>query len=346
MKTLVLSITALLLTYQLTAQSKNSSPYFYEMEHSGLSKPNEIAKANKIKKTLGTAIDKNGSRAVRIEFFDKNGYLISGENFSKKGKKISSFVNKYNNENQLIQIKLIADKTTRITKYEYHSSGKMNKLDVYENDVFQYGITKQYDKENRLIESSSTNKKGLVSKTVYTFDEGKMILSETFNGKGKLIRRFDYSCSQEGEVVALSKVEKKVCSFDAFEDGYLIKIRETLDSKGNMSRVIDKFSASDTSLVETKYQNDNGNTSFLVKFQNNLETERTWYNNKGLEISKWIYMYNETGQKTLVQRWSKGVLSCENRWIYNEFGLCIRTEYSSAKQKNYLVYETEVLERY
>jgi hypothetical protein len=64
MKTLVLSITALLLTYQLTAQSKNSSPYFYEMEHSGLSKPNEIAKANKIKKTLGTAIDKNGSRAV------------------------------------------------------------------------------------------------------------------------------------------------------------------------------------------------------------------------------------------------------------------------------------------
>jgi hypothetical protein len=331
----------------LIAQRSIQSNYFYEMELIELSKPNEAIRASKVKKIKVVSTSKKGSHQNKTELFNENGYLIGGEYFDKKGKLVYAFDVKLNDANQPVRIEQKGNKNTRIITYQYHSSGKLSKLTVSENDVLLYQFTKNFNEQNQLTETTVLNKKGLTSKSVYTYDDhGKMKLSETFNGKGKLIRRFDYSCTQEGEVAALSKVEKKVCTFDAFEDGYLIKIRETLDSKGNMSRVIDKFSASDTSLVETKYQNDNGNTSFLVKFQNNLETERTWYNNKGLEISKWIYMYNETGQKTLVQRWSKGVLSYENKWIYNEFGLCIRTEYSSAKQKNYLVYETEVLERY
>ena len=347
MKTSVLSLIVLFSSLSLIAQRSIQSNYFYEMELIELSKPNEAIRASKVKKIKVVSTSKKGSHQNKTELFNENGYLIGGEYFDKKGKLVYAFDVKLNDANQPVRIEQKGNKNTRIITYQYHSSGKLSKLTVSENDVLLYQFTKNFNEQNQLTETTVLNKKGLTSKSVYTYDDhGKMKLSETFNGKGKLIRRFDYSCTQEGEVAALSKVEKKVCTFDAYENGFLIKISETLDSKGNVSRAIYKFTESDTSLVETKYQNNKGNTTFIVKYQNEKEIERSWYNDKGQENGKWIYSYNEIGQKTLMQRWNKGVLTFENRWIYNEFGLCVRTEYSSAKQKNYLVYETEVLERY
>jgi hypothetical protein len=146
--------------------------------------------------------------------------------------------------------------------------------------------------------------------------------------------------------VKLNKGENKVCKFDAHENGFLIKIYETLDSKGKTTRVIHRFKEIDSSLIEAQYQNIKGITNTLVKYENNKELERTTLGNRGIQISKSINQYDAKGNKVIQQYWRKGKLQFEEQYFYDDFGLCIKREVTGKNVKRKQIFTLTILEKF
>jgi hypothetical protein len=339
---------AILLTFTIHAQRASFSTYYYEMEVNELSKPNEAVKHGKIKMTKSIRSNKKGNQTIKTSIYNSDGYTIGGQNFDKKGRLSSTYELTYNDSNKLITSKVTSKKSIRTNHYQYANNGQLKSITLLENDQLIHSQQRVFNEQGKLLKSELSHKKGVYSQTIFTYDaDGKLQVSETYNRKGKLTNRYDYSCSQEGEVAKLDKVEKKVCSFDAYESGFLIKISETINSKGEVKRTINKFTASDTSLVETKFQDENGITRHIVRYHQTKEIERIVVNNKGIESVKWMYDYNDEQEKISAKYYSKGIITSETHWHYDENGLNVKTEYIFPKKPtNSYTYETEIVERY
>ena len=346
MKTLVFMFAFILFQNNLHSFT-NKYNYFLEWELNELSQPDISMKSGGVKKISLSKITKRASKLIQTKEFNREGYLIGGEYFDNKGNIVSYFENTFNDQNQLIEVKLTLKKSTKFTSYSYHSSGKISSIEIKENGNFLQGMYKSYNEENQIIETIFKNKKGVTWRTLFTYDEaGKLSLSESFNNKGKLVRRFNYSCRQEGEVLDLKKNENTICQFDALETGFLIRISESMDSKGRVTRTIHKYQASDTSLVERKFENYQGKTTIRFRYKDQKEIERISYDNKGSEKVKTIYQYDINGNKLLSQIWIKGKKSYEEKLIYDEHGIWIKKKLSGKSDKKTLFFSRKILETY
>jgi len=327
----------LLFTFILPSHAKERySGYFMDWEFQENTKVHENYKTLGIK-TLSTALtDKKGRTTRMIQTFDKDGRLESTIKFNHKGEQVSVFKQTFNTFGKLIRTELTTDKKYKTSRFEYNENQKLIYHEIQSNGKLAFYRTWKYNDQGLLVEHSSFNEKGLLSKVQHHFDDNnKRVKTEYFNRKNKLTHAYNYKCSDEGEQVALAEKEKLVCAFDAREDGLLIRIEETTDAKGRISRVVSKYCEADTILIERNYFDNQGKLNFRAKYYpfNELLKSRESFNRSGELLFSTKYDYDSNWHIIQQQTERKGKTSHSIRWVYDDHGICQLQEHQDAKNK-------------
>jgi hypothetical protein len=326
---------------------KRYSGYFMDQEFQENSKVHETYKALGVKTVSTSLTDKKRRTTRMIQTFGQDGRLVSTKKFNHKNEQIFEYHQYFNSDGKLEKIELKSDKKNKITSFEYNQNKQLIHQEILTNGKLEYACVWKYDEKGLLIEQRSFNEKGLLSKVVHQFDENnKRIKTEYFNRKNKLTHAYNYSCSNEGEKAVIAAKEKLVCSFDARENDMLIKIEETTNSKGQISRVISKYREADTVLVERNYFDTQGKIQFrttyhphdeLIKSRETFnKSEKPWYSTTYEYDTSWKIVTQESARK--------GKSTSQSKWNYDGNGICTLQEYRDAKKRLLHRRVVEVLE--
>lgn len=299
-------------------------------------------------------------------------------------KKTERYTRYYNDSGKITDIYRINDPNDTLPYYllEYNDNDKLMNLsrfnkkgELYRKIVYERnakGIPldyKQYNSKNKiithdtwvfnndsLIKENIHYKKGsdkIWSRFVYDYDENKKrIRSTLYNGKGKLRKTWSYECNEQGTKLEKIKDEVQICQWDSITANYLIKVYQSFDEKGNITKTITKYDISDTTLLERAMYDKNDSLVFVYKYDHDFrkQTYYAFYSNgikkseninkyengilvysasyyKGKQLNESIYKY-ENGLQTYRSSTSKGQTISVTERKYNDKDLLVEEKYT------------------
>jgi len=300
----------------------------------------------------------------------KNVHQITYSQKDKKGK-TKIFLKKYNKEGKIIEFHSTgkSGELMPLIVYEYHNSGKVNKIDIYLKGVIKT-ITKfertkegaltlqektnargktllkntwKYNKKGRLIGSTRFKRDGETPKNIWVYEynsEGEKTRSILLNGKGKAKHEWTFDCDDEGEKLEKIADKTQVCKWTQNTDQYLIQVYQALDEKGRIVKHVSKWTLKDTLILELSvYDGDEQLTyhSTYDKAFEKLLTVKNYYKGKMRREQSNDYLEDLLVKSVIY--W-KGKLTHRSEYTYKDDLL---TERISFNKKNEL-YRTITLE--
>lgn len=205
--------------------------------------------------TIQVTIDLSGKKTKRIYTFDTSGNLTYTITFDEMGNKTSQSVLKYNPQGQLVSKKDNEEMIDDSTSYFYNKNGLLEKA-----------VTKSKNKETVIV--------------TYTYDKQKLVEETRKEKTGKLITKYKYD--NQNRLVDLTTL-----TLQGNDTKGTVAIHKAIsyDSKGNKSQEEIMFFTKDTVI----YQYDENNKLVLV--QKGKDTEKYFYNDKGLLLQKEIVKF-------------------------------------------------------
>lgn len=328
MKTLF-TIAVLACTLSANAKPKpGPSQVFEDWELTGRTTPHEVYKNAGVKQVLTTYKDKKDHEIKLMQEFDKDGYLVLSQRLNKKGVVVHQHEKKYDESRKVVYTKTTTKKDVQEHFYHFTKDGKRERFEFHSNGKLRSYRIWTYNEKGKTLQEQNFNTKGLLSKIVYSYVDDKHMKTSHYNKKGKLISAQNYSCKDEGEKVELGKEEKLHCSYDSREDGMLIHVFETTDHRGQATKVVMKYREADTLLLEENYYKADGNLRFRVTYfpMKNKVKSRETFDQKNQTAWHSETEYDEKWQVTRQRTSTYGILLDEQRWHYDEKGICKKSE--------------------
>jgi YD repeat-containing protein len=215
----------------------------------------KVVKDNNID-TICVVIDFSNKQTERFYAFDKLGNLTYTITFDETGNKTSESTLKYNSQGKLISKKDKEEMIDDSTSYFYNISGQLERAVTKNNANQTTTVTYTYDKQKLVEETRKENTGQLVTK--YKYDTRDRLIELTT------------LTLQGNDTTGTVAVHKSI----------------SYDSKGNKSSEEATFFTKDT--VVYQYNENNK----LVVVQKGKDTERYYYNSRGLltqkEITKFL----------------------------------------------------------
>lgn len=311
------------------------------------SKVHEIYKELGVKTVATSLTDKKGRTTHIVQTFGKDGRLESTTKVNHKGKQVSVYTQTFNVFGKLEKTELKSNKKSLVSHYEYNENQQLVYHEIQSNGKIDFYRIWKYNENGMLVENSSFNAKGLLSKVLHHFDDNyKRIKTEYFNKKNKLINAYNYNCSDEGEKVVVTEKEKLVCAFDARENDMLIRIEETTDARGRISRVVSKYREADTVLLERNFYDNRGKIYTRTTHHpiDELLKSRETFKNSGKPWYLTLYEYDDSWNIVRQENSFKGEKKLLIQWEYDEHGICKHQEHLNHKQRVMHKREVEVLD--
>lgn len=238
---------------------------------------------------------------------------------NRKGNK-TEYYKEFNENGQLLKYyKKDAKKSTvAIAEFEYEdANGKT--ATYYKKGKMKYRIDQNWE-NGRLIENKQTNEKGVVlKKTTWQYNSDGCLVStarfkkhdvlknkweyeyydkcdrsrsKIYNGKGKLISVWTYDCNQEGEKLTTKADTVQVCQWSEISADYIVKVQQTFDEKGKIVKHVSKYSASDTTILESATYDQNENLLYRSVYdKNNHKILKMEHFKKGEKSASFEYTY-------------------------------------------------------
>ena len=238
---------------------------------------------------------------------------------------VKRFKVKKNGEKELIETKvynnqgMIVERTYRDIKTTYKYNDTLLTSTFTQNKKSTFGSSYTYDKEQRLIHIKQFKNGKMRSETRYVYFEKNKLLSteEIIYGKrtkviryettfdeilkkptaafyyvnGKLIKQWDFSCQEQGEIVKKDEKQASECTYNQSNaDGSYSIFKRIIDNKKLYLNRTD-FTKDSIFIASYRYYND----SVLItksSFENNVSLYES-YTHKGKLRCKSIATYDE-----------------------------------------------------
>ena len=215
-----------------------------------------------------------------IESSFDNGHLLNYK-YSKKGETIQEYQYKYNTDGYYTNYKAfkkgkLVDEETR----EYNDSNKVVSYTYYKNNKQKNSYVIAYMDYVKIVKKDNYKKENTEPYHTWIYDyydDGKKKMSEYYK-KGKLKRRYLYTCNDEGKEVKDTVKTSKVCYLTEYnDDGTYIKVYRNTNSKGKIRKQRYTYSKDDKLL---SYENINakGETSYSYDYEYDKNGNKIRYN--------------------------------------------------------------------
>ena len=267
---------------------------------------------------------KGKEKSNRLSIFD--GRHLTAREIYKKGKlkykTKNTFDDRYKTSYTKFDAKgsIIEKNENTFTEKEYVTFTMNKKSPVY---------------KGKKLKSTTTYKKGgekQRNKFIYEYnDEGKQTLTTFYNAKNDVKYVWDYSCKDEGELLA-SKNETNFCKWQEDADGMLIIVTRKTSPKGKIEKTVKKYDA-DTNKVASETYIDDVLTQKVV-YDKVYSKPLIWENyKKGVLRNKYLYVYAEDGKVLNTKSYYKDMehVSFEEKYTYEKEQLIAVEHYSKGQ---------------
>jgi hypothetical protein len=267
--------------------------------------------------------------------YDSHGNKTDWFEYKKNGKIKTRATTSYDDSNWVTKYQYYnrRNKATWIDAYTYDKWGDITELDMYwgPKDLFSKTIN-TYDSLKNITESKTFNKRGkLITRVEYTYyTDGSKKQTIQYSGKGKVQNIWNFDCNPVGDAQAKKlKDTGKVCiHYETDKDGMPIKIKEEYTWQDGL------FGKSMRRNI-TKYNKDNYVLDFSSCKLNGKQTLHysAIYNATGRCIEydlyepgtkklweKYTYTYNNNNIMTgmVFYKRAKDTPAVTYKWIYNQ----------------------------
>ena len=219
----------------------------------------------------------------------------------KKNGKIEKFQKKYNSDGRLLEYSTFNKENEKVpvVKYQYDANNWVVSAQSYKHGKLHSEISKtRLDKDKPLEVIKKNGKHKIIYKKTWEYNEDQCVTkSEQYKKKGKLYRvweyeyfsaceksrsvlkngkckvlsTWNYECKDEGDKSVPQKHELQVCKYEESTKGYLIKVLERTNSKGKVYRTIQKFTLTDTLIVESKSLDSEGRLTRFATYDHDFK---------------------------------------------------------------------------
>lgn len=298
-----------------------------------------------------TSKDKKGKiTSVKTNQFNADTLVVLDKHVDGKGKeksnRLSTFEGRHLTAREIYKKGKLKYKTKNTFDGRYKTS--YTKFDA-KGSVVEKNVNTFTDKEyviitmnknypvyrGKKLKSTTTYKKGgekQKNKFIYEYDtEGKQTLTTFYNAKNDVKYVWDYSCKNEGELLA-SKNEMNFCKWQEDADGMLIVVTRKTSAKGKIEKTVKKYDA-DTNKVASEIYIDDVLTQ-KVAYDNVYSKPLIWENyKKGVLRNKYLYVYAEDGKVLNTKSYYKDMehVSFEEKYTYEKEQLIAVEHYSKGK---------------
>jgi len=309
----------------------------------------KTAKANQT--IIITEKNKKGKIAsIKTNQFNADTLLVLDKHTDGKGKeksnRLSSFDGRHLIAREIYKNGKLKYKTKNTfngrykTSYtKYNASGKIvekNESTYTEKEYVTHTMNKSFPiYKGKKLKTSVLYKKGgekQKTKWVYEYDDkGDRTITTYYNAKNDVKFIWDYSCKNEGELLA-SKNQTNFCKWQESEEGMLIEVTRKTSPKGKIQKIIKKYDA-DTNLITSEIFIDDQLTQ-KVNYDKTYRKPLIWENyKKGVLRNKYIYVYAENGKVLNTKSYHKDMenVSYEEKFIYKDEQLIAVENYSKGK---------------
>jgi hypothetical protein len=254
--------------------------------------------------------------------FNKNG-AIKSISSTKRNKTIPKLDIKYIAPERPIEYSIYNKRGKHLYTVfsKYKDSLQITKTErLKTNERVFYKKQWKYNDKNQLIEHLKFDKDTTKIKTkwLYEYDrEGKKTTSRAYNNKEVLIFEYSFDCNPEGK-----KKEKKVnyalvCSSTDYRNDYLIETNEQNNLKGKVTRTVNTYLASDTTLLNAKRYDHKDRIQYSSAYNSSNKIISYEWHRRGKLISKSKWEYNGDNFLSRQNYW-RGKLNNKVEYIYNE----------------------------
>lgn len=161
--------------------------------------------------------------------------------------------------------------------------------------------TWKYNNAGCVTESIRFKKQGVKIKKRWEYeyiDSCTKTKSILYNGKGKIINEWTFNCDTEGEKLEKKENQTQVCRWQKNDDSILIKTYQYFDEKGKVIKIVNKFSLSDTLILE----------HILYNNKDELENKRTYDKDWKKPLTMTSYRNGKVRHETQYE-YSRGMVS-------------------------------------
>ena len=302
----------------------------------------------------------NDTTFIRKVVFNENGLV---ERIKEKDGIVSY---EYVNDSLLKKI-TVEGKDKKEIKYTYRK-GKVIAKEIFKNGELTSVFLTQYNDDDRVSFTSLQNGKKLKKNYLLRYYyEGDDLRSQSFYAKGKLTRKWDYSCSEEGKEVEKA-FTSQFCEYsEESNDGSYIKYERR--QYGERVFLYKRYYTKDSVLYKYEDVNEDGTiyskgtyskdsvVELSFDYKGRIRKSQTWYLNKDGKTKKsikkhfkrnkldqvWTYYYNDQNRRTKVVR-----VDGRKQYVYikgyNEAGLI--TEIKNSNKKKTIMHHSYEYEYY
>lgn len=266
--------------------------------------------------------NRKGNTKTIVKHFTEEGALLSIEVSDKNGTLQPWAEYEYNSDGKETHFVMHDNKKlARDVKTEYNAEGKPV-LQEWKNHAGKVKAknTWTYNEANQMLASKRFGKSGKLQKEwkyLYNAD-GEKERSQLYSGKGKLKHEWSFDCKQEGEKLEKKAEETQVCTWTESEDNYLVRVNQSFDERGKITRTVSKFTMQDTLPVSfTAY---NKNDEPYLKMTYDLDYHKPLVREsyfKGKLAWKTEHTYVE-GRLATVSSYKKDKLRYQEKLTYEE----------------------------
>jgi len=313
MKKLLLIIYAVSLYFTVSAQTSSTSDYqdrwqyYFNLYNSytpgvaNLSMNGYWRKNKNIKSLKQTIYKYKKGKREEIPYsstesnFD-NDHLLNYK-YSKKGNLHREYQYKYNTYGYYTNYKgFKKGKLSEEEFREYNDSNRVVKYVYYKNNKKRNSYVSEYMDYVKIVKQDNYQKENTDPYYTWIYDyyeDGKKKMSEYYK-KGKLKRRYLYTCDDEGKEVKDTVKTSKVCYLTEYNaDSSYVKIYRNTDSKGKVRKQRYTY-RKDGKLISYESINTKGETSYNYEYEydaNGNKVKYTYYRKSKLYLKE-EFKYN------------------------------------------------------
>lgn len=265
--------------------------------------------------------------------YDNNGNCTSVILNDSKGKLHSESIFTYNDSNKVVS-KIYKNKKGEVKNKitcTYDKLGHIAEMTLFVKGKEKSRTVTTYD-SSRYLECYyfKNGNKEFSRKWVYTYYPDKSKKSSViYDADGKVLYTWNYECKAEGQLASKHKDTTAICKNEEIDkDNNKIITSRRFNEKGKPYKIVYVTNKEDKMLKYETY-NENGTLSTAYKYNpvNSNFSEIVYYNSKGKETYKIVYVWDENNNQTGYSSFKKGKPSYKFESVFNTLNFPVTTTY-------------------